>query len=1147
MYENLPFLQGGGQLGALMLNTDWSTTTVGSPDCWPESLRSAVAISLNSGFPIAIYWGYDFTLLYNDAWSAIPGQKHPWALGKPGAQVWPELWEGLQPEFESVLQDGQSYRRPDAPLYMHRFGYTEECYFDYTLSPIVAADGSVGGVFNAVIETSYKVINDRRNSVRNAFLAQAHTSATIESACEKIKVIFDQSLMDIPGYGLFIQDGQDSTAIKAILSGGLTETQLLEISKLIEDKASLEVQTGNRLDNLATNMVNPIVSYWPEPVEEAFITPISAGEASIKGYLVLLASARKRIDEDYLTFFTAIAANTGTVLNNAASAELSVAYQNELQRNAQLASELTYNEERLRKMVMAAYFPLMILEGEDFLVSIANKPLAELWNKSLNEVTGRLLLDILPELKDQAFPELLRSVYSSGLPNRQDEVEVYFLTPEGRELKYVSYSYDPLFDPNGRVNAIVVSANDITAVVKTRQLLEESHEEQQALNEEVTASNEELIASNEELAAANEELAAANEELAVTNEELSETQEQLHHTLGKLGLSEQRFRNLIREATIGIILLSGPELTVQIVNKAYGDLIGRNTDELLGKSLFDIIPEAAGAFRKVIEPVMTTGRPVSLYDQYYFVNKDDTRIEGYLNLTYQPYRETDGEVTGVLVLCQDVTAQVRDQQLLEAGERRFQFMLNSIPQQVWTALPDGKLNYVNQVVAADFGRSAEEIIGQGWEAFVHPDDLPASILGWQEALESGKEYLAEFRLRFADGAYLWHLTRAVPFVEDGNITVWLGTNTNIELQKQNEQRKDEFLSIASHELKTPLTGIKAFNQLMKRHDPSRIGVYVEKSGENIQRLEKLINDLLDVTKINAGKLTYDLKPFDFSGMLADSVESVQLTSSTHQIILEKPDQLEYNGDRLRLEQVVTNFLTNAVKYSPDANQVQINCWVEEGGVFVSVRDFGIGIQDQHIQRLFDRYYRIDNTSMRFEGLGLGLFISAEILKRHMGTFWIESEPGEGSTFYFRLPLVQNEPVEVIKKSAQYYSDTHITISKSTTGDWLEVDWTGFQNVDSVKSGGMRMLELVKTTGAHKILNDNTNVVGSWSEASDWAGEVWFPMMEQAGLKYFAWVHSPSVFSKLSAEKSVDVKQGDTEVRFFSDAKVARDWLEHLAD
>lgn len=997
MHRQLPFLQGDSELCELIRNKDWSLTSLKAIVNWPEALKSATGIALNSGFPIAIYWGEDFTLLYNDAWSSIPGQKHPWALGKPGAMVWPEIWDGLKEEFESVLTMGQSYRRPDAPLYMHRYGYTEECYFDYSLSPIVGAEGNIGGVFNAVIETTYRVINERRNGIRNEFLAQAQTAKTVNSAYEKINSLLETASLDISFFALYSLDSHNALD-ELIISGGLNPQHISDLRLLLKNE---DLQNTTHLQELDSKLTDPVQSYWPENVFEAFAMPINSGETGVKGYLILGASARKRIDGDYRQFLSAIAVNTGTIINNAFTSELNVAYQKELSLNAEL------------------------------------------------------------------------------------------------------------------------------------------FEVQHSLNDEVTATNEELRA-------ANEELAAANEELATTIEELSEMQAQLNETLNWLGESEQRFRNLIKEATVGIILLTGPELIVDVVNDAYGKLIGRNEKELLKKPLFAIIPEAEVEFRKFIEPVLTTGVPAYLYEHPYMVFKDDAKIEGFLNIIYQPYREPDGQISGIMILCQDVSEQVKFRSQAEAIERRYQFMLNAIPQQVWTALPDGQLNYVNQVVADDFGHDNDKIVGLGWQDFIHPDDLPASLLAWQRALASGKEYLTEFRLKFANGEYVWHLSRAVPLIENGEITLWLGTNTNIEEQKQNEQRKDEFLSIASHELKTPLTGIKAFTQLMRRStDQQRNSSYLEKSSENVHRLEKLINDLLDVTKINAGKLTYDLQPFDFSKMLKDSVESVQLTSTTHTIVLEQPDQLNFKGDRLRLEQVMNNFLSNAIKYSPGANQVIVKSRVDGEGLIVSIQDFGIGIQEQHIQRLFDRYYRIDNTAMRFEGLGLGLFISSEILKRHMGTFWIESVPGEGSTFYFRLPIKENSNTVPVANDTYFYQDAHITIAHQKENDWLEVDWTGFQTVEAVKNGGMRMLDMLEANGLHKVMNDNTNVLGTWSEASDWAGQEWFPMMERAGLRYFAWVYSPSAFSRLSAEKAVDVKVGNTIVQFFTDTESARSWLQRI--
>lgn len=816
------------------------------------------------------------------------------------------------------------------------------------------------------------------------------------------------------------------------------------------------------------------------------------------------------------------------------------------------------------------------------------------------EILGLSLLDALPEVEGQPIYDILQRVYRTGERFIENELLVPLASVKGGPVTdhYFNTVYQPLRNEQQEVYGVLSFKYEVTEHVAARKELEgnrtqlldankklgDSNEELQALHEELQASNEELTATNdqlqlayaslhqlnneleervadrtrqleesfeeqqtlnEEISAANEELLTANEELAATNEELSETQQMLKQTLNGLAESEQRFRNLIRDASVGIILLTGDDLKVEIVNNTYGQLIGRTARELNGKVLFDIIPEAEAAFRPILEQVRNTGIPLYLNDTPYTVNKDERVISGFLNLIYQPYREQDGTITGVMVLCQDVTEQVNARRQLEKSEERFRFMLNAIPQQVWTATANGTLNYVNQIVANDLGHERSAVIEQGWQTFIHPEDLSKYQKAWAASLKNGRAYQTEFRMRMKDGSYRWHLSNAVPYADNGQITLWLGTNTDIELQKNNEQQKDEFLSIASHELKTPLTSIKAFNQIMQRtKEPERLVGFINRSADQIFRLEKLINDLLDVTRINAGKMIYEMQPFNISEMVAEAIEGVQLKSDQHQIILQQADAVTFNGDRLRLEQVMNNFLTNAVKYSPQGGQILVNSQLADESIIVSVQDFGIGISEHHLDKLFDRYYRVDNTAMRFEGLGLGLFISSEILKRHGGTFWIESTEGEGSTFYFRLPLAHINTDDVIVKDDIYYEDATITISYNEAKARLDVDWTGFQDIDSVQSGGAHMLRMLKHNKVEKVLNDNTHVLGNWSEAADWAGKEWFPAMEQAGLRYFAWISSPSAFSRLSAEKSVNVKEGNVVTEFFTSINDADEWLDN---
>lgn len=230
---------------------------------------------------------------------------------------------------------------------------------------------------------------------------------------------------------------------------------------------------------------------------------------------------------------------------------------------------------------------------------------------------------------------------------------------------------------------------------------------------------------------------------------------------------------------------------------------------------------------------------------------------------------------------------------------------------------------------------------------------------------------------------------------------------DIHDQKESEKRKDEFISIASHELKTPLTTIKAFFQLaVKEISPeSKQYPMIGRVSRQVTRMERLIADLLDVSRINSGRMQYDLEDFDFDNLLKEVVASAQEISPDHTLILERSEPAIINGDWHRLEQVIINLLNNAVKYSPGENKVIIASEVREGNLLVTVRDFGIGIDKKHIDRLFERFSRAD-IGHRFQGLGLGLYISSEIIKRHGGSIHVESEPGKGSSFIFQLPLSQ---------------------------------------------------------------------------------------------------------------------------------------------
>jgi PAS domain S-box-containing protein len=762
---------------------------------------------------------------------------------------------------------------------------------------------------------------------------------------------------------------------------------------------------------------------------------------------------------------------------------------------------------------------MAILRGKNMVLEVVNQSMLDLWNRD-ESIKGKALLEFLPELEDQEFPSLLQQVYTTGTPYKTVDAPVQIQTADGLHVKYMDFSYTALRNGAGETESILVLAEDVTERTIGRM-------REQQLAEELTVMNEELAASNEELAAMNEEISATNEELMESREE----QYQLHEDLLN---SEARFRNLVQRAPVPICILTGPEHTFESVNDRMLSLVGK-TERIIGQPLKTAIPELERQdLIALMDQVYSSGKLMSVEESKVMFDHGGQQVEGYYTYICQPIKDSAGLTTGLMIVAMEMTSQVLARKKLEASENRFRFLLNAIPQQVWTATPAGRVDYVNQVMSDDLGKGTAGLIMNGWQEFLHPDDFSRCMEKYTDALKTGVTYVDEFRLLFADGKYHWHLGRLVPFIENDEIQLWIGTNTNIDLQKANELKKDEFLSVASHELKTPLTSIKAFNQLLQyTKEEEKRRMFTSKSQDNIIRLERLINDLLDVTKINAGKMVYNMKPFNFRQMLQESIDNVQHTSPAHEIVLEGTVDFEYTGDRFRLEQVMQNILTNAVKYSPEAAKVIVNSKAELGNIVVSVQDFGIGIAEKDLHRLFERYYRADNTSMRFEGLGLGLFISSEIIKRHQGSFWIESELGKGSTFFFRLPL---------KRSG---NTDHIHITYVEAGAYLYVDWIGFQNIETVKKGCMEIYKALQEYKVTKVVNDNTNVLGSWSDAAEWVGEVWFPAAEEAGLKHFAWIYAPAAFSKLSANKSVEKSKSGVVIRLFTDLALGVQWIKEV--
>jgi PAS domain S-box-containing protein len=302
-------------MGALIRAHDWSQTSLGEIESWPQSLRSVLSICLNSNFPIAIYWGKDLTLIYNDAWSPIPGNKHPWALGKPAKKVWPDIWTDIEPQFEKAFR-GEPGGSKDALLPMQRHGYTEECYFDFTFTPVYGEEGKVEGIFNAVIETTFRVTSERRTAFLKNLALQVAAAPNKEQLFEASVEYLKNASFDIP----FAMVYRVAEAGPQLLFSTLTTEEAATVTC---DWPFQEVAPGKGLflpD--ITKYIKPVPKrIWPETPSEGYLLSLAGTAGEPIGILVIGLSARRRFDEEYAIYLEAIGSTIITAYNVIAALE----------------------------------------------------------------------------------------------------------------------------------------------------------------------------------------------------------------------------------------------------------------------------------------------------------------------------------------------------------------------------------------------------------------------------------------------------------------------------------------------------------------------------------------------------------------------------------------------------------------------------------------------------------------------------------------------------------------------------------------------------------------------------------------------------------------------------------------------------------
>lgn len=497
-------------------------------------------------------------------------------------------------------------------------------------------------------------------------------------------------------------------------------------------------------------------------------------------------------------------------------------------------------------------------------------------------------------------------------------------------------------------------------------------------------------------------------------------------------------------------------------NNSAQRLFGYTEEEIIGKHITILIPEDRYQEEELIIGKIRAGERIEHFET---IRKTKIGAEIQISLTVSPIKNSDNKVIGASKIIRDIDRQKKADDRLQQYAERLE-ILNSIGQVISAELDIQSIlqkvtDATTQLCGAQFGAFFHNLVNEQGESYMlftlsgapreafekfgmprntavfHPtfsgegtvrvDDITKDPRYGKNAPHFGKpaghlpviSYLAvPVRAKSGEvigGLFFGHEQPARFTKEHEQLVLAVAAQAAVALDnaklyediKQLNEKKDEFIGLASHELKTPVTSLKGYLQIIARNLSSddKSKPLANRALQQVGKLTTLISDLLDVTKIQTGKLPFTYANFDVIKLLSDLREILQQTEPSHQLVLNLPvEELIIHADSQRIEQVIINLITNAVKYSPKANQVIVTATVIDNKLKVSVQDFGIGIQPDQLERVFSRFYRVENLASHMSGLGIGLYISHEIVSRHQGKLWVESTYGQGSTFYFELPI-----------------------------------------------------------------------------------------------------------------------------------------------